>query len=41
MRLAARVPLRIAVEPMPLAEANAALDRLRSGGVRGAAVLLP
>ena len=27
------------VEPMPLAEANTALDRLRSGRLQGAAVL--
>jgi alcohol dehydrogenase, propanol-preferring len=29
------------VEPMPLAEANRALDRLRSGALTGAAVLIP
>jgi hypothetical protein len=28
------------VEPYPLDEANAALDRLRAGEVRGAAVLV-
>ena len=41
LRLAATVPLRVAVESMPLSEANAGLDRLRSGQVRGAAVLVP
>jgi alcohol dehydrogenase, propanol-preferring len=34
-------PLEISVEPMPLLDANAALDRVRSGRVRGAAVLVP
>ncbi len=29
------------VEPMPLAEANTALNRLRSGNVTGAIVLVP
>ena len=38
-RIAADVPLEIAAEPMPLAQANEALERLRSGQVRGAAVL--
>jgi alcohol dehydrogenase, propanol-preferring len=41
MRLAAEVPLRPTVETFPLAEANAALERLRSGALRGAAVLIP
>lgn len=39
LALAARVPLRIEVQPYPLANANAALDDLRAGRVRGAAVL--
>jgi propanol-preferring alcohol dehydrogenase len=39
-RLAAEVPLRIAVEPLPLEQANEGLDALRSGRLRGAAVLL-
>jgi propanol-preferring alcohol dehydrogenase len=39
--IAARAPLEVAVETMPLALANDALARLRSGRVRGAAVLLP
>jgi len=38
-RLAARVPLRVSAEPLPLEEANEGLDRLRSGRLRGAAVL--
>jgi alcohol dehydrogenase, propanol-preferring len=37
--LAPRVPVRKHVEPFPLAEANEALDRLRAGKIRGAAVL--
>jgi propanol-preferring alcohol dehydrogenase len=39
LALAARVPVRTTVEAFPLAEANAALDAVRSGRVRGAAVL--
>jgi alcohol dehydrogenase, propanol-preferring len=39
--LAPRVPLRTAVEVFPLADANEALDRLRAGRIRGAAVLVP
>jgi propanol-preferring alcohol dehydrogenase len=41
LRLAERVPLRIAAEPLPLEQANEGLDRLRGGQVRGAAVLIP
>ena len=40
-RVAAETPMTVAVEPMPLAEANAALARVRSGRLRGAAVLIP
>jgi propanol-preferring alcohol dehydrogenase len=40
MRLAPEVPVRTAVEPHPLEHANEALDRLRAGRVRGAAVLM-
>jgi propanol-preferring alcohol dehydrogenase len=39
LALAARVPVRTTVEVFPLAEANAALDAVRSGRVHGAAVL--
>jgi propanol-preferring alcohol dehydrogenase len=39
--IAARAPLEVAVETIPLASANDALQRLRSGRVRGAAVLVP
>src|SRR5262245_2184138 len=39
--LAPRVPVHSHVVPMPLAEANAALARLRSGELTGAAVLVP
>jgi propanol-preferring alcohol dehydrogenase len=40
LALAPRVPVRAAVETFPLAEANEALARLRSGKIKGAAVLL-
>jgi propanol-preferring alcohol dehydrogenase len=40
MALAPAVPVRTEVETAPLAEANAVLDRLRAGEVRGAAVLV-
>ncbi len=39
--LAPKVPVSTEVEVFPLAQANAALDRLRQGHVRGAAVLVP
>jgi propanol-preferring alcohol dehydrogenase len=41
LELAPRVPVRSHVVRMPLAEANAALARLRSGEITGAAVLVP
>jgi alcohol dehydrogenase, propanol-preferring len=41
LHLAARIPLRISTDPLPLERANEGLDRLRSGRVRGAAVLIP
>jgi propanol-preferring alcohol dehydrogenase len=41
MRLAAQVQLRPSVETHPLAEAIAALARLRAGALQGAAVLIP
>jgi propanol-preferring alcohol dehydrogenase len=41
LRLAGRIPLRIAAESLPLERANEGLDRLRSGRVRGATVLIP
>jgi propanol-preferring alcohol dehydrogenase len=41
LALAPRVPVRTEVEQFPLARANQALDRLRAGEVRGAAVLVP
>jgi propanol-preferring alcohol dehydrogenase len=37
----ATVPLRVKVEPMPLDQANDALQRLRNGALRGATVLIP
>ena len=40
LELAPRVPVRTQVETFPLEQANDALDRLRSGNLRGAAVLL-
>jgi len=41
LQLAPRVPVRTHVEAFPLTEANAALERLRSGKLAGAAVLVP
>src|SRR5207248_2834475 len=40
MAIAPKVPVRTDVETFPLAQANEALDRLRRGEVRGAAVLV-
>lgn len=39
--IADRTPIRLSVEPYPLGQANAALDRLRAGELTGAAVLVP
>ena len=39
LALAANTPIEMHIEPMPLAEANTALDRLRAGRLQGAAVL--
>jgi propanol-preferring alcohol dehydrogenase len=41
LAMAPRLHVRTEVEPFPLERAADALDRLRSGSVRGAAVLLP
>ncbi|HET7426088.1 MAG TPA: zinc-dependent alcohol dehydrogenase family protein [Gemmatimonadales bacterium] len=41
LRLAASLPLRVAVETFPLAAAGEALECLRTGRLRGAAVLRP
>jgi len=41
LALAPKVPVRTETELFPLAEANEALDRLRTGRLRGAAVLVP
>ena len=41
MRIASEVPIRTSVTPIPLDQANEALDRLRSGDIQGAAVLVP
>jgi propanol-preferring alcohol dehydrogenase len=41
LALAPRVPVRTEIEAFPLAAANDALDRLRGGTLRGAAVLVP
>ena len=41
LALAPSVPVRTEVETFPLTEANDALDRLRRGALRGAAVLVP
>jgi alcohol dehydrogenase, propanol-preferring len=41
MQLAAHIDLRPEVEPFPLRDAGLALERLRGGSLRGAAVLIP
>jgi propanol-preferring alcohol dehydrogenase len=41
LRLAPEVPVHTEVETFPLEQAGDALDRLRAGGIRGAAVLVP
>jgi propanol-preferring alcohol dehydrogenase len=41
MEIAAQVPVKTHTTTFPLAEANAALDALRSGRLEGAAVLVP
>jgi propanol-preferring alcohol dehydrogenase len=41
LKLAARVPVRTATQTFPLEQANEALEALRSGKLRGAAVLIP
>ena len=41
LALAPRVPVRTVVETFTLAQANEALKRLRTGRIRGAAILLP
>ncbi|HXQ64332.1 MAG TPA: zinc-dependent alcohol dehydrogenase family protein [Steroidobacteraceae bacterium] len=41
LSLAERIPLKITAEPVPLADANAALARLRRGDLTGALVLVP
>jgi propanol-preferring alcohol dehydrogenase len=41
LALAPTIPVRTEVEVFALADANEALDRLRRGGLRGAAVLVP
>jgi propanol-preferring alcohol dehydrogenase len=41
LALASEMPIRTSVKPYPLADANTALDDLRSGRLAGAAVLVP
>ncbi|HSI96851.1 MAG TPA: hypothetical protein VK926_00680, partial [Gaiellaceae bacterium] len=41
LALAPSIPVRTEIEPFPLEQANEALDRLRHGDLRGAAVLCP
>jgi propanol-preferring alcohol dehydrogenase len=41
MEIASQVPVKTHTTTFPLAEANAALDALRSGRLEGAAVLVP
>lgn len=40
LRVAREIALRPTIEPFPLSEANLALERLRAGAVKGAAVLV-
>ena len=40
LALAPKVPVKTSVSPMPLADANEALERLRRGELTGAAVLI-
>jgi propanol-preferring alcohol dehydrogenase len=40
-KIAPRVPVKTTVEVFPLAQANEVLDRLRTGKIHGAAVLVP
>lgn len=41
LAIAGQIPIRTHVETFSLADANVALERLRSGRLNGAAVLLP
>ena len=41
LELAARVPVRTHVTPLPLSQANLAIERLREGDIEGAFVLVP
>jgi len=41
LAIAAKTPIEMHAEALPLEEANVALDRLRSGLVTGALVLVP
>ena len=41
MALAPEVPVRTSVESFPLERANEALEKLRSGDVRGAVAIIP
>lgn len=41
LELAPKVPVKTEIEPLPLAQANDALARLREGRLTGAAVLVP
>ena len=41
LALAAEIPIRTAYEPLPLADGNRALERLKAGDVEGAFVLVP
>ncbi|MFD0988186.1 zinc-dependent alcohol dehydrogenase family protein [Methyloligella solikamskensis] len=41
LALAPTIPVKTSLEPMPLKDANVALERLRAGKLEGAAVLIP
>ena len=40
LEIASKIPVKTETEPMPLKQANEALDRLRSGRLTGSAVLV-
>lgn len=41
LEIAGKIPLDVEVQPFPLSDANVALERLRTGQLTGAAVLIP
>ncbi len=41
LEIAGKIPLEVEIQPFPLSDANVALERLRTGKLTGAAVLIP